>query len=54
VRGNRGAVEVGIRVSTERGAFCNRVYYRNALPPQWVDFAVGFRLALDAPVDGGS
>lgn len=31
------------------GAFCNRTYYRNALPPQWVDFAVGFRLALDGP-----
>jgi formylglycine-generating enzyme required for sulfatase activity len=29
------------------GAFCNRTYYRNALPPQWVDFAVGFRCARD-------
>jgi formylglycine-generating enzyme required for sulfatase activity len=30
------------------GSFCNRTYYRNALPPQWVDFAVGFRCARDA------
>ncbi len=34
------------------GPFCNRTYYRNALPPQWVDFAVGFRCARDA--DGGA
>ncbi len=27
------------------GPYCNRVYYRNALPGQWVDFAVGFRCA---------
>ncbi len=25
------------------GPGCNRVYYRNALPGNWVDFAVGFR-----------
>jgi formylglycine-generating enzyme len=25
------------------GKSCVRVYYRNALPPQWIDFAVGFR-----------
>jgi formylglycine-generating enzyme required for sulfatase activity len=30
------------------GATCNRVYYRNALPPNWVDFNVGFRCAKDA------
>jgi formylglycine-generating enzyme required for sulfatase activity len=30
------------------GPYCNRTYYRNALPPQWVDFAVGFRCAKDA------
>jgi len=30
------------------GPFCNRVYYRNALPAQWVDFNVGFRCAKDA------
>ena len=30
------------------GPYCNRTYYRNALPPQWVDFAVGFRCARDA------
>jgi iron(II)-dependent oxidoreductase len=29
------------------GPYCNRVYYRNALPPNWVDFAVGFRCAKD-------
>ncbi|NIN00160.1 MAG: SUMF1/EgtB/PvdO family nonheme iron enzyme [candidate division Zixibacteria bacterium] len=29
------------------GPSCNRVYYRNALPPNWVDFAVGFRCAKD-------
>jgi sulfatase modifying factor 1 len=28
-------------------ASCNRVYYRNALLPGWVDFAVGFRCAKD-------
>ena len=27
------------------GAYCNRVYYRNALPPNWLDFNVGFRCA---------
>jgi len=29
------------------GASCNRVHYRNALPPNWVDFNVGFRCAKD-------
>jgi iron(II)-dependent oxidoreductase len=29
------------------GATCNRVYYRNALPANWVDFAVGFRCVKD-------
>jgi len=29
------------------GASCNRVYYRNALPPNWLDFNVGFRCAQD-------
>jgi sulfatase modifying factor 1 len=29
------------------GAYCNRVYYRNALPANWVDFNVGFRCAKD-------
>ena len=29
------------------GPYCNRVYYRNALPPNWVDFNVGFRCAKD-------
>jgi len=29
------------------GPSCNRVYYRNALSPNWVDFAVGFRCVKD-------
>jgi sulfatase modifying factor 1 len=29
------------------GASCNKVYYRNALPPNWVDFNVGFRCVKD-------
>lgn len=29
------------------GASCNRVYYRNALPPSWVDINVGFRCVKD-------
>lgn len=29
------------------GPYCNRTYYRNALPSNWVDFAVGFRCAKD-------
>ena len=29
------------------GPYCNRVYYRNALPPNWVDFNVGFRCTKD-------
>jgi len=36
------------------GAYCNRVYYRNALPPNWVDFAVGFRCVKDAGSHGDS
>lgn len=31
------------------GPYCNRVYYRNALPPNWLDFNVGFRCAKDYP-----
>lgn len=30
------------------GPYCNQVWYRNALPPNWVDFNVGFRCAMDA------
>jgi len=30
------------------GPYCNRVYFRNALPANWVDFAVGFRIAKNA------
>ena len=29
------------------GPFCNRVYFRNALPPGWVDFNVSFRCVKD-------
>ncbi len=36
------------------GASCNRVYYRNALPPNWVDFNVGFRCARDIDSPGES
>jgi iron(II)-dependent oxidoreductase len=37
------------------GPYCNRVYYRNALPANWVDFNVGFRCVKDveAPGDPG-
>jgi formylglycine-generating enzyme required for sulfatase activity len=31
------------------GPYCNRVIFRNALPPNWRDFNVGFRCAMDAP-----
>lgn len=31
------------------GPSCNRVYFRNALPPNWLDFNVGFRCAKDYP-----
>ncbi len=34
--------------SWHSGPYCLRVYYRNGLPPQWVDFGVGLRLAQDA------
>jgi len=30
---------------------CNRVFFRNALPANWVDFNVGFRCANDASPD---
>ena len=29
------------------GRGCNKVFYRNALPPGWLDFNVGFRCAQD-------
>lgn len=29
------------------GTYCSRVYYRNALPANWVDFNVGFRCVQD-------
>ena len=34
--------------SWHSGPFCLRTYYRNGLPPQWVDFGFGIRLAKDA------
>jgi sulfatase modifying factor 1 len=34
------------------GAYCNRVYFRNALPPNWLDFNVGFRCVSDVGSDG--
>lgn len=30
------------------GPYCSRVYYRNALPANWLDFNVGFRCVRDA------
>jgi len=33
------------------GPYCNRVYFRNALRPNWHDIAVGFRCARDANTD---
>lgn len=35
------------------GPYCNRVYYRNALPANWVDFNVGFRCAKDVEAPEG-
>ena len=33
--------------SWHSGIYCTQVHYRNALPANWVDFAVGFRCAKD-------
>ena len=33
--------------SWHSGVYCTQVHYRNALPANWVDFAVGFRCAKD-------
>ena len=38
---------VKIRSDLEIQPSCNRVYYRNALPSNWVDFNVGFRCVKD-------
>jgi formylglycine-generating enzyme required for sulfatase activity len=35
------------------GPGCNRVFFRNALPPNWRDLNVGFRCARDAEAPGG-
>jgi len=32
------------------GPYCSRVYYRNALPANWLDFNVGFRCVRDGQV----
>jgi sulfatase modifying factor 1 len=54
----RGPESIGSRLEAARfhvirgggwhsGPYCNRVYYRNALPANWVDFNVGFRCVTD-------
>jgi iron(II)-dependent oxidoreductase len=43
----KGKLKVIRGGSWHSGPYCNRVYYRNGLPAQWVDFAVGFRCAKD-------
>jgi iron(II)-dependent oxidoreductase len=30
------------------GPGCNAVHFRNALPPNWLDFGVGFRCARES------
>jgi iron(II)-dependent oxidoreductase len=45
----KGKLKVIRGGSWHSGPYCNRVYYRNGLPAQWVDFAVGFRCAKDIP-----
>ena len=35
------------------GPYCSRVCFRNALPSNWVDFAVGFRCVKDAADEPG-
>ena len=55
----RGPEDVGLRPEPVRfrvirgggwhsGPYCSRVYYRNALPANWLDFCVGFRCVRDA------
>lgn len=39
----RGRFKVIRGGSWHSGAMCVQTYYRNGLPPSWVDFAVGFR-----------
>lgn len=43
----KGKLKVIRGGSWHSGPYCNRVYYRNGLPAQWVDFAVGFRCVKD-------
>ena len=36
------------------GAYCNSVYFRNALPPNWLDFNIGFRCVKGIESHGDS
>ncbi len=45
----RGRFKVIRGGSWHSGAMCLQTYYRNGLPPSWVDFAVGFRCVRNAP-----
>jgi iron(II)-dependent oxidoreductase len=44
---SRGRFKVIRGGSWHSGAMCVQVYYRNGLPSNWIDFAVGFRCAKD-------
>jgi len=37
--------------SWHSGVYCTQLHYRNALPANWIDFAVGFRCAKDYEKD---
>jgi formylglycine-generating enzyme required for sulfatase activity len=43
----RGRFKVIRGGSWHSGAMCVQTYFRNGLPPNWVDFAVGFRCVKD-------
>jgi len=45
---NSGRFKVIRGGSWHSGAMCIQNYYRNGLPPSWVDFAVGFRCVKSA------
>jgi sulfatase modifying factor 1 len=44
---SRGRFKVIRGGSWHSGAMCVQVYYRNGLPSNWIDFAVGFRCVKD-------
>jgi len=44
MEGNNKVIRGG---SWHSGPMCKKVYFRKGLPPNWVDFAVGFRCAKD-------